>query len=205
MFKLEPLTYSFDALEPYIDAQTMELHYTKHHQGYVTNLNKALEGYPDLQQKSIEVLLSNVEKIQLDIRQAVINHGGGHYNHTLFWNMMKPQGGAIISGQLYGALVKRFESFEAFQQQFENAAKSRFGSGWAWLVVDQASGQLEIGSTANQDTPISKNKSIVLGLDVWEHAYYLQYQNRRPDYITAWWQVVNWDFAEEMYKQILGL
>lgn len=204
MFKLDPLLYSYDALQPYIDAKTMEIHYTKHHQAYVDNLNVALKAHQDLQDKTLYDLLVHLDTLPTSIRAAVINHGGGHYNHTLFWSMMTPSGKSLGKGDLQKAIVNRFGSFDTFKMQFENVAKSRFGSGWAWLVVDKVSGVLEIVSTANQDCPISNNKEVVLGLDVWEHAYYLHYQNRRADYITAWWNVVNWDFAQENYEKIIN-
>jgi len=204
MFKLDPLLYSYDALQPYVDAKTMEIHYTKHHQAYVDNLNVALKAHQDLQDKTLYDLLVNLDTLPTSIRSAVINHGGGHYNHTLFWSMMTPSGKLLGKGDLQTAIVNRFGSFDAFKMQFENAAKTRFGSGWAWLVVDKSSGVLEVVSTANQDCPISNNKEVVLGLDVWEHAYYLHYQNRRADYITAWWNVVNWNFAQDNYEKIIN-
>ena len=203
MFKLEPLLYSYDALQPYIDAQTMEIHYTKHHQTYITNLNTALVAYPELQDKSVYDLLLDTDKLPGTIKAAVINNGGGHYNHTLFWLMMCPAGKMLGQGKLATAINERFGSFDQFKVQFENAAKTRFGSGWAWLVVDKVTGALDIVSTGNQDCPISNNKEVVLGLDVWEHAYYLHYQNRRADYITAWWNVVDWGFVQDKYAQVL--
>lgn len=203
MFKLDPLLYSYDALQPYIDAKTMEIHYTKHHQGYVDNLNAALQSHQDLQDKTLYDLLTNLDALPGAIKTAVINQGGGHYNHTLFWSMMSPAGILLGQGPLLSAIIKRFGSFDQFKIQFENAAKTRFGSGWAWLVIDRTTGELEIIATANQDNPISVGKEVILGLDVWEHAYYLHYQNRRADYITAWWHVVNWGFVQERYAQIL--
>lgn len=203
MFKLDLLLYSYDALEPYVDAKTMEIHYTKHHQGYVDNLNAALQSYPDLQNRTLYDLLTHVDQLPAAVKTAVQNHGGGHYNHTLFWTMMCHGGKLLGKGDLQAAIIKRFGSFDQFKTQFENAAKTRFGSGWAWLVVDQQTGELEIVSTANQDNPISVGKQVVLGLDVWEHAYYLHYQNRRADYIAAWWNVVNWNQAQENYEHIL--
>jgi Fe-Mn family superoxide dismutase len=203
MFKIDELLYSYDALQPYIDAQTMEIHYTKHYQGYVDNLNKALVNYPDLQEKSVTDLLTSLDTLPADIATTVRNNAGGDYNHKLFWLMMTPGGKSLGQGPLLAALQNRFESFEQFQQIFESAAKTRFGSGWAWLVVDRATGILDIMSTVNQDSPISYNKAVILGLDVWEHAYYLHYQNRRADYIAAWWHVVNWGFVQENYDQIL--
>jgi len=203
MFVLEPLLYSYDALQPYIDAQTMEIHYTKHHQAYINNLNTALQSYPELQDQSVYDLLLDTEKLPTTIKAAVINNGGGHYNHTLFWLMMCPAGKALGQGKLAAAINDRFGSFDQFKVQFENAAKTRFGSGWAWLVVDRKTSVLDIVSTGNQDCPISHDKEVILGLDVWEHAYYLHYQNRRADYITAWWNVVNWDFVQDTYAQVL--
>ncbi len=203
MFKLDPLLYSYDALEPYIDAKTMEIHYTKHHQGYVDNLNAALQSHADLQNRTLYDLLTHLESLPAAVKMAVLNQGGGHYNHTLFWTMMCHGGTLLGKGDLQAAITKRFGSFDQFKTQFENAAKTRFGSGWAWLVVDAKTGELEIMSTPNQDNPISVGKQVVLGLDVWEHAYYLHYQNRRADYVAAWWNVVNWDKAQENYEQVL--
>lgn len=203
MFKLDPLMYSYDALEPYIDAKTMEIHYTKHHQTYVNNLNVALQAYPDLQNKTLYDLLAKLEELPATIKAAVQNNGGGHYNHTIFWLMMCKAGKSLGQGKLLTAINDRFGSFEQFQLQFENAAKSRFGSGWAWLVIDPATGALDIMSTGNQDSPISQQKEVILGLDVWEHAYYLHYQNRRADYIAAWWNVVNWGFVQDNYDLLV--
>lgn len=202
MFKLPELPYSYDALEPYIDAKTMEIHLTKHHQAYIDNLNKALQAYPELQLKSLEHLLLDLNALPEAIQTAVRNNGGGHYNHSLFWQMMKPNG-AVLKGSLLHDIEKRFVHVDSFKESFENAAKSRFGSGWAWLVVNEQ-GDLEILSMANQDAPLALNIKPILGLDVWEHAYYLKYQNRRPDYIQAWWNVVNWDYVQERYLDILG-
>lgn len=199
MFILPPLPYAFDALEPYIDARTMEIHYTKHHQAYVDKLNEAVNKHPDLFKKSVEELLRNLQAVPADIRNDVRNQGGGHANHTLFWQLMKPKGGGEPKGDLAQAINKKFGSFAQFKEQFNDAAKKRFGSGWAWLVIDKSS-ELLIISTANQDSPLSDGLIPLLGLDVWEHAYYLKYQNKRPDYITAWWSVVNWDKVEELYK-----
>jgi Fe-Mn family superoxide dismutase len=196
--ELAPLPYPFDALEPYVDARTMEIHHDKHHAAYVNNLNKALEGQAGLQALSIDGLLSDLGKIQESIRTAVRNNGGGHYNHTLFWNLMKKGGGGEPKGDLAAAIKSAFGSFAEFKTKFTQAATTRFGSGWAWLFVKD--GKLVVESSANQDTPLSDGGRIVLGLDVWEHAYYLKYQNRRPDYIEAWWNVVNWDAAEEYFK-----
>lgn len=203
MFKIEQLLYSYDALQPYIDAKTMEIHYSKHYAGYVTNLNAALQDVPDLQGKSVEDLLLHLDTVPSSIKVAVQNQGGGAYNHELFWLMMTPGGKALGKGLLLDAIILRFGSFEQFVIQFETAAKSRFGSGWAWLVLDQITGHLEIMSTANQDSPVSLGKQVVLGLDLWEHAYYLHYQNRRADYIAAWWHVVDWGFVQERYHHIV--
>jgi superoxide dismutase, Fe-Mn family len=190
-FKLPPLPYSFDALEPYIDAKTMEIHHDKHHGGYVNNLNKALEGHADLQKLPIEELLHSINKVPEDIRAAVRNNGGGHANHSLFWPSMKKGGGGEPQGAIADAIKSAFGSFNDFKTKFNDAATKRFGSGWAWLLM--SGGKLAIESTANQDSPLMDGKMPVMGLDVWEHAYYLKYQNRRPEYIEAWWNVVNWD------------
>lgn len=200
---LSKLPYAYDALEPYIDARTMEIHYTKHHQGYVNNLNAALEKHPTWQSVSLEDLLQRIAEVPEDICIAVRNNGGGHANHTLFWQCMKPHGGGQPSGDLADALDQQFGSFEKFKEQFSSAAKTRFGSGWAWLVFD-AHKQLKIISTANQDSPLMDGFIPILGLDVWEHAYYLHYQNKRPDYIEQWWNVVNWDFVEQQYGAVNG-
>jgi superoxide dismutase, Fe-Mn family len=196
-FTVPPLPYPFDALEPYIDAKTMEIHHDKHHGAYVNNLNKALEGHADLQSKSIDDLLKNLDAVPESIRATVRNNGGGHWNHSLFWQWMKKGGGGEPKGDLAAAIASTFGSFSAFQEKLAAAGTGRFGSGWAWLVVKD--GKLVIDSTPNQDTPYFLSGKAVLGLDVWEHAYYLKYQNRRPDYITAWWNVVNWDKAAELY------
>jgi superoxide dismutase, Fe-Mn family len=187
---LPPLPYPADALEPHIDKQTMEIHHGKHHNAYVTNLNAALEKHPDLQAKSVEDLLRDISKVPEDIRPAVRNNGGGHMNHTMFWQLMGPNKGGAPSGALGDAIKATFGSFDSFKEQFAKAGVTRFGSGWAWLIDN--GGKLSIESTANQDQPIMDGKKAILGLDVWEHAYYLKYQNRRPDYITAWWNTVNW-------------
>jgi len=202
MFKLQALPYMYDALEPYIDARTMEIHYTKHYQGYLDNLNKALSEYPDLQEKPIEELLENLALLPRPIETTVRNNGGGYYNHSLFWQYMTPTG-TTPNGKLKEALVKTFKTFDAFQDEFNTAAKSRFGSGWAWLCFN-AEGNLVITSTANQDSPVSEGMVPLLGLDVWEHAYYLKYQNKRVDYIQAWWHVVNWPQIEENYRLLHG-
>ena len=197
-FTLPPLPYSFDALEPYIDAKTMEIHHDKHHNAYVTNLNKALESAPDLAKLSIEELCAQLGKVPENIRTAVRNNGGGHLNHSMFWKLMKKGGGGEPSGDLGGAITKAFGTFADFKTKFAAAATTRFGSGWAWLLVKD--GKLAIESTANQDNPIMDGGKGVLGLDVWEHAYYLKYQNKRPDYIEAWWSVVNWAQAADNYS-----
>ncbi len=196
-YELPKLSYNYNALEPYIDAKTMEIHYTKHHQTYVDKLNAALEKYPELQKKSLEDLLKNLDSVPQDIRNAVRNHGGGHYNHSLFWQIMAPNGGNV-SGYLATAISKNFGSFEKFKEEFSNAAASVFGSGWAWLINNR--GNLRIITTPNQDSPIMQGKAPILGLDVWEHAYYLKYQNRRPEYIQNWWNVVNWREVEKRFK-----
>jgi Fe-Mn family superoxide dismutase len=196
-FTVPPLPYPFDALEPYIDAKTMEIHHDKHHGAYVTNLNKALEGHPDLQSKSIDDLMKNLESVPENIRTAVRNNGGGHWNHSLFWPLMKKGGGGEPRGDLLAGINTTFGSFAEFKNKLKAAGLGRFGSGWAWLVVKD--GKLAIDSTANQDTAYFLNGKAVLGLDVWEHAYYLKYQNVRGDYIDAWWNVVNWDKASELY------
>jgi len=189
-YSLPELPYAYDALEPHFDARTMEIHHTKHHQGYTTKVNAALEG-TDFEGKEIEEVLSNIDSLPADKKQAVINNGGGFANHSLFWSVLSPNGGGAPSGDLATAIDAAFGSLDAFKDQFSNAAGTRFGSGWAWLVVDN--GDLKVISTANQDSPIMDGLTPILGLDVWEHAYYLNYQNRRPDYITAFWNVVNWD------------
>jgi Fe-Mn family superoxide dismutase len=188
--QLPPLPYDFAALEPHIDAQTMQIHHGKHHATYVSNLNAALEKHPDLQSKSIEDLVRDLSKVPEDIRTAVRNNGGGHLNHSMFWQLMGPKGGGAPSGALGDAIKSAFGSFDSFKEQFAKAGVGRFGSGWAWLIA--TGGKLSIESTPNQDNPIMEGKKAIAGLDVWEHAYYLKYQNRRADYITAWWNVVNW-------------
>jgi Fe-Mn family superoxide dismutase len=196
--ELPALPYPYGALEPHIDARTMEIHHGKHHQGYVNNLNKALEGQANLQSKSVEELLQNLEVIPESIRTAVRNNGGGHANHSLFWPCMSPNGGGEPSGELAEAIKAAFGSFANFKEQFSTAAATRFGSGWAWLCLDKG-GKLMVTGTPNQDNPLSEGLKPILGLDVWEHAYYLKYQNRRPDYIAAWWNVVNWAQVAKNY------
>jgi Fe-Mn family superoxide dismutase len=196
--ELPALPYAHNALEPHIDARTMEIHHGKHHQGYVNNLNKALEGQKNLQSKGVEELLQDLEAIPESIRTAVRNNGGGHANHSLFWPCMSPNGGGEPSGELAEAIKAAFGSFASFKEQFSAAAATRFGSGWAWLCLDK-SGGLVVMSTPNQDSPLSQGLQPILGLDVWEHAYYLHYQNRRPDYIAAWWNVVNWEQVAKNY------
>jgi Fe-Mn family superoxide dismutase len=203
-FTLPPLPYAYDALEPFIDAQTMQIHHDKHHAAYVANLNKALTDWPEYQTKmfsgSVEGLLTNLDSVPEKIRTAVRNNGGGHYNHSLFWQMMKKDGGGEPNGALAKAIETSFDSFSTFKENFSKAALGQFGSGWAWLILD--GGALKIEPTPNQDTPLSAGKTPLLGLDIWEHAYYLKYQNKRADYITAWWNVVNWDFASERYAKL---
>ncbi len=197
-FELPSLPYSEDALEPHIDARTMSIHHDKHHAAYTNNLNSALEGHADLAGKSIEALLGDLNAIPEAIRTVVRNNGGGYANHNLFWETMGPDAGGAPTGDLAAAIDDAFGSFTAFKEQFAKAATTRFGSGWAWLYVGR-DGKLAIGSTPNQDTPLMEGNTPLLGLDVWEHAYYLNYQNRRPDYITAWWNVVNWNAVAERY------
>ena len=189
-FTLPALPYDFGALEPHIDTQTMQIHHGKHHQTYITNLNSALDKAPELQNKTIDELMKDINSVPESIRTAVRNNGGGHWNHSMFWESMAPNAGGEPSGKLGDAIKSAFGSFEEFKKQFAAAGTGRFGSGWAWLVAD--GGKLSITSTPNQDNPLMEGKKAILGLDVWEHAYYLRYQNRRPDYIAAWWNVVNW-------------
>ena len=198
-FELPPLSYAEDALEPHIDARTMSIHHDKHHAAYTNNLNGALEGHDDLAGKSIEELLGNLDAVPESIRTTVRNNGGGYANHNLFWEIMSPNGGGEPSGALASAIDKAFGGFAAFKEQFSKAASTRFGSGWAWLYVDK-NGELAVGSTPNQDTPLMERNTPILGLDVWEHAYYLNYQNRRPDYISAWWKTINWDAVAAKYS-----
>ena len=199
-FTLPPLPYAFDALEPHIDAKTMEIHHDKHHAAYVTNLTKAVADSAELAHKSVEDLLKNLDSLPEKIRSAVRNQGGGHLNHSLFWQMMKKGGGGAPKGDLSSILDKSFGSFSGFKDKFTEAATKVFGSGWAWLVLDGQS--LKIESAPNQDSPVSQGKQPLLGLDVWEHAYYLKYQNRRPEYISAWFNVVNWDFVADRYSKL---
>ena len=199
LFELPPLKFAFDALEPAIDARTMEIHHDKHHAGYVNNLNKALESVPALYDQPLEKTLREINKIPESIRTAVRNNGGGHANHSLFWEVLTPGGKKAPDGALLAELNKFFVSFDAFVEKFNAAATSRFGSGWAWLVLD-GDKKLQVYSTANQDSPFMDEYAPLLGLDVWEHAYYLNYQNRRPDYIKAFWPLVNWSFIEKQYQ-----
>lgn len=198
-FKLPELPYAYDALEPHIDKETMTIHHTKHHNTYVTNLNKAIEGVSALEDQPIEELVANLNSVPENIRTAVRNNGGGHANHSLFWTLLSPNGGGAPTGELADAIEKELGGFEKFKSDFAAAAAGRFGSGWAWLVVNN--GKLEITSTPNQDSPLTEGKTPILGLDVWEHAYYLNYQNRRPDYISAFWNVVNWDEVARLYSE----
>ncbi|EJG4804632.1 superoxide dismutase [Listeria innocua] len=196
-YELPKLPYTYDALEPNFDKETMELHYTKHHNTYVTKLNEAVSSHPELAEKPVEELVANLDSVPEDIRGTVRNHGGGHANHTLFWSILSPNGGGAPTGDLKSAIESEFGTFDDFKEKFNAAAAARFGSGWAWLVVNN--GKLEIVSTANQDSPLSDGKTPVLGLDVWEHAYYLKFQNRRPEYIDTFWNVVNWDEANKRF------
>lgn len=198
-FKLPSLPYEYDALEPYLDARTLEIHYTKHHQAYADAFNKALENYQALQTKEVSDILADLHGVPEQIRLAVRNFGGGYYNHSLFWLYMKKNGGGSPRGMIADEIKKTFGSFEAFKEQFSQTARTVFGSGWAWLVFNK-NGALAIVPSFNQDTPISQGLRPLLCIDVWEHAYYLKYQNRRPDYIDAWWHVVNWDFVEDVFQ-----
>ena len=197
-FELPKLPYAVDALEPYIDAQTMTIHHDKHHQAYITNLNGALEKHPELSSKSLEALLKDLNAVPEDVRTVVRNHGGGTWNHSMFWEIMAPKAGGAPKGELVKAIDSSFKSFDAFKEEFTKAANGRFGSGWAWLV--KKSSGLAIVSTANQDNPMSEGATPIMGIDVWEHAYYLKYQNRRPEYISAWWNVVNWTEVEKRFQ-----
>lgn len=197
-YELPELPYAYDALEPHIDKETMNIHHTKHHNTYVTNVNAALEGHEDLASKSVEELISDLNAVPEDIRTAVRNNGGGHANHSLFWQLLTPNGTGAPSGALAEAIDAKFGSFDEFKTKLENAGKTRFGSGWAWLAV--SNGELEVTSTPNQDSPLMEGKTPILGVDVWEHAYYLKYQNKRPDYLAAFWNVVNWDEVSKRYE-----
>ncbi|GAA0331081.1 superoxide dismutase SodA [Oceanobacillus oncorhynchi subsp. oncorhynchi] len=197
-FELPELPYAYDALEPSIDKETMNIHHTKHHNTYVTKLNDALEGHEDLQNKSVDELVRDLNEVPESIRTAVRNNGGGHANHSFFWKTLSPNGGGEPTGELADKINSKFGSFDKFKEDFAATAAGRFGSGWAWLVLNN--GELEITSTPNQDSPLTDGKTPLLGLDVWEHAYYLKYQNRRPDYISAFWNVVNWDQVTNNYE-----
>ncbi|MBB5180848.1 Fe-Mn family superoxide dismutase [Planomicrobium koreense] len=197
-YELPELPYAYDALEPHIDKETMNIHHTKHHNTYITNVNAALEGHDDLASKSVEELIADLDAVPESIRTAVRNNGGGHANHSLFWQLLSPNGGGTPTGALAEAIDAKFGSFDAFKEKFEAAGKTRFGSGWAWLIV--SNGELEVVSTPNQDSPVMEGKTPVLGVDVWEHAYYLKYQNRRPDYLAAFWNVVNWDEVSKRFE-----
>jgi Fe-Mn family superoxide dismutase len=198
-FKLPPLPYAFDALEPHIDARTMEIHHDRHHQAYVTNLNKALEGHGAWASQPIEQILRHLDDVPEAIRTAVRNHGGGHYNHSLFWQMMSKPAGAQPKGALATAIDKQFGSFAAFKEEFTAAAMKVFGSGWTWLILDGK--DLKIASTPNQDTPLTRGQQPLLGIDLWEHAYYLKYQNKRADYVSAFFNVISWDFIRERFEK----
>ncbi|MDP9326114.1 MAG: superoxide dismutase [Candidatus Dormibacteraeota bacterium] len=201
-YELPPLPYAYDALEPHIDAKTMEIHHTKHHQTYVDKLNAALEGHDDLSNQSVEDLLRNFSSVPDDIKTPVKNHGGGHANHSLFWTIMGPGGGGDASGDVAAAISEAFGDFNAFKEKFDTTATNHFGSGWAWLVVD--GGKLDVINRPNQDSPLMDGKTPIFGIDVWEHAYYLKYQNRRPEYIAAWWNTVNWDDVNRRYNEAKG-
>ncbi len=196
---LPELPYAYDALEPHIDVKTMEIHHSKHHNTYITNLNAALEKYPELSDKCPKELIKDLNSVPADIRTAVRNNGGGHVNHTFFWSCMSPDGGTAPVGELAAAIERHFKSFDSFKEEFAKAGATRFGSGWAWLCID--SGNLVVTSTPNQDNPVSDGLTPILGIDVWEHAYYLNYQNRRPDYIKSWWNVVNWNYVEKNFSE----
>jgi Fe-Mn family superoxide dismutase len=198
-FTLPSLPYGFDALEPHIDTQTMQIHHGKHHQTYVNNLNAAIEKAPELANKTIEELMRGIESVPESVRAAVRNNGGGHWNHSMFWQIMGPNAGGEPSGKVADAIKSAFGGFDKFKEQWSAAGVGRFGSGWVWLLND--GGKLSIASTPNQDNPLMEGKTPILGLDVWEHAYYLRYQNRRPDYISAWWNVVKWEDVEERFRR----
>ena len=198
-YELPPLRYPFNALEPHIDAKTMEIHHDKHHQAYITNANNALKDHPDLAAKPVDELIANLSQVPESIRTVVRNNAGGHSNHSFFWKIMAPNAGGAPKGKLAEAITATFGSVDAFKEKFQAAGASRFGSGWAWLVVNKE-GKLEITSTPNQDSPIMEGLKPVIGIDVWEHSYYLLYQNKRPDYLKAWWNVVSWDQAEKNFS-----
>ncbi|MGG1677426.1 superoxide dismutase [Neobacillus sp. NRS-1170] len=198
-FELPKLPYAEDALEPHIDKETMNIHHTRHHNTYVTNLNAALQGNEELLSKSVEEVIANLDTVPEAARTAVRNNGGGHANHSLFWQILSPNGGGAPTGELADAISNKFGSFESFKEEFAKAATTRFGSGWAWLSV--SNGELEVSSTPNQDSPLMEGKTPILGLDVWEHAYYLKFQNKRPDYIGSFWNVVNWDEVAKRYNE----
>jgi Fe-Mn family superoxide dismutase len=202
MFEVPPLPYAFDALEPHIDAQTMQIHHDKHHAAYVAKLNGAVEGHPDLQQKPVEELLRDLNSLPESIRTAVRNNGGGHANHSLFWTVMGPGGGGAPTGKVAEAIQRDLGSFDSFKEKLTNAAVNQFGSGWGWLVV--SGGKLEVLGRPNQDSPLMEGKVPLVGVDVWEHAYYLKYQNRRPDYLAAWWNTVNWSAVEDRLQHARG-
>ena len=202
-FTLAPLPYAADSLEPFIDAQTMTIHHDKHHLAYVTNLNKAVAANAALAAKPVEELVRNLDTLPADIRTVVRNHGGGHYNHDLFWKSLKKNNGAGPKGELAKAIDAKFGGFAKFQEEFTKAAMTQFGSGWAWLTID-GSKEIRVEQTANQDVPLSVGRTPLLGLDVWEHAYYLKYQNKRPDYVAAFYNVINWDFVAERYAKLKG-
>ena len=197
-FSLDALPYDYNGLEPHIDEATMRVHHTKHHQAYVDNANKALQDAPELQQYTLEELLTNLEALPASVRERIRNNAGGHFNHTLFWQLMSPQGGGNPTEAVANAITTSFSSFQAFKELFEKAAQTRFGSGWAWLCIDKDK-KLVVTSTGNQDTPLADGLFPILGLDVWEHAYYLKYQNKRVDYMSAWWNVINWHKVESLY------
>jgi len=200
--ELPPLPYAFDALEPHIDAQTMQIHHDKHHATYVTKLNEALDKEPGLGDKKLEDLLRGINEVPESIRGAVKNHGGGHHNHSLFWEVMGPNGGGDPSGDVGEAITRDFGGFSAFKEKLTNAAANQFGSGWGWLVADN--GKLDVIARPNQDSPLMEGKTPLLGVDVWEHAYYLRYQNKRPDYLAAWWNTINWQAVNDRFRKAKG-